>query len=347
MVTVDHEVLTSLTAEAGYFDELDDRLGPAGSRARLLSLEGDSRWDVRYHKFTHRGTPVAVVPVYRRRAKEWPSPLYTPAFEGQRNSPVPPGRCAVVGGRDGMISSLHVRADMRRPGVYRSILTTLSGAYRERGMHLYLPHFRADELDLISSALDTLPRRELTGADARLDGLFGEWGQSLLSKQRATLRHDLADSARLGVQTAVCGWDDVADHAAPLIASHYQAKGTPEHGLLVDRRVREWARCPEFEIMAFTAGAGDVQGVLVALIWRDWMDLLEIGMSHGHSEVRRCVYAQLIAHIPAAVGKARGLRKLRAGPAARMAKAARGAFFYDLESALVPPATPAADQAGG
>lgn len=337
MIQLAHDVLASLAREASYFDELDNDIGPVGSCARLLSLENDSRWEVRYHKFTHSGDPVAVVPVYRRRTKDWLNPLYTPDFPGQQDSPVPPRLCAMVGGRDGLLSSLHVREDARQLDVYRSILSKLSAAYREQGMRLYFPHFRVPELDLISAASDAPLWRKLTGEDARLDRLFGEW-QDLRKKQRATLRRDAVDSARLGLETAVCSWVEAADYAAPLIAGHHQAKGSPEHSLLVDRRIKQWEQCPEFEVMIFTARAKDVRGVLVALIWRDWMELLDIGLSPGHSEARRCVYAQLIAHLPAATGKERGLKKLRVGMTARMAKAVRGAFFFDVESALTPPA---------
>lgn len=328
MSALRHEVLPSLN---GAPDDLDDEIGPAGSRARLLMLEGDPRWETCYHRFTRDGEPVALVPVYQRRAKNWPSPLYSPDAPGQ-DSAIPPQRCVVVGGRDGMVSSLHVRPDSQSPDVYRAIMGALGETYGAQGLYLYLPHFRAPELDLFE-----VSQRWTTGEDARLDGLFGDWQTTLLSKQRATLRHDDADRARLGIETGVWRWDEVADRAAPLIAGHNLGKGTPEHGMLVDRRIRQWEQNPEFEILVFTADANDVRGVLVALIWREWMELLEIGLSPGHNEIRRCVYALLIAHLPAQEGKARGLTKLRAGPAARAAKAARGAVFCELQSALVAP----------
>lgn len=337
MTSLEHNIVTTLAGEAPHFDELDDDIGPVGSRARLLSLERDSRWEVCYHRFAQGADPVAVVPVYRRRTKKWLNPLYTPSFPGQHDSPIPPELCVVVGGVDGLLSSLHVRHDLRQPGIYRAIMSSLSTVYRERGMYLYFPHFRSTELDLISAALGAPLERRLTGADARLDRLFDDWGQSLRSKQRATLRRDAADSKRLGIETTVCSWADAADHAAVLIAGHHHAKGSPEHPALVDRRIRQWEQCSEFEVLVLKAHADDVQGVLVALIWRDWMDLLEIGLTHGHGEMRRCVYAQLAAHLPAAIGKARGLKKLRAGPESQAAKAARGAFFYNVESGLAPP----------
>lgn len=335
MTSLRHDVLTSLAGEAGYFDELDSGTGPVGSHAWLLSMESDARWESRYHKFTRGDNTIAIVPVYQRKAKEWRDPLYTPDFPVQPDSPVTPECCVLVGGRDRLLSSLHVQAEAREPEVYRAIMEALTEAYCQSGRYLYFPHFRAAELSLIAAASDTPPQRRLTGADARLDRLLGDWGKSLLSKERATLRHDLAEGTRLGVRTAVCDWADATDYAAPLIAGHHQAKGSPEHSLLVDRRVRQWERCTGFEVMVFTAQAEDVRGVVVAAVWRDWMELLEIGLGHGRGEVRRCVYAYLIAHLPAEAGKARGLRKLRVGPAARTPKAARGAFFHELESALV------------
>jgi len=328
-----HEVFSSLGGEAAYFDDLDHDLGPVASWTRLSALETDTRWRVEYHKFTLDQDPVAVVPVYRSRSKAWPNSFYTPELPRAEQA-IATNECALIGGRDGLTSSLHVRPDMRNAEVYGEIISTLEDAYLGDYEYLYFPCFRKPELDLIDTVLPAPLLRKPIGEDARLDRLFGDWDMSLLSKHRSTLRRDISDSARLGVQTAVGSWADARDIAAPLIAAHNQRKGVADHAAIVNFRVRQWESLDDVLVIVYRAWTSRVAGVLVAAAWKEWMDLQEIGISDGSGEERRCIYAQLIAHLPASTGRKMGLTKLRAGTAAKLPKSARGAFFHEVESGV-------------
>jgi hypothetical protein len=330
---VKHEVFHSLVGEATYFDDLDHDLGPVASWVRLSALEADTRWRVEYHKYTLGQDPVAVVPVYLSRCKAWPNSFYTPEISGAEQV-ITTNECALIGGRDGLTSSLHVRPDMRNAEVYGEILSTLEDVYLGDYEYLYFPCFRKPELDLIDTALPALLLRKHIGEDARLDRLFGDWNKSLLSKHRSTLRRDINDSARLGVQTAVSSWADAREIAAPLIVAHNRRKGVVDHAAITNFRIGQWESLDDVQVIVYRAWTSHVTGVLVAAAWKDWMDLQEIGISDGSGEERRCIYAQLIAHLPASTGREMGLTKLRAGPAAKLPKSARGAFFHEIESGV-------------
>ncbi|MDT3400331.1 hypothetical protein RKE29_27600 [Streptomyces sp. B1866] len=329
-----HEVRSSLADESDYFDELDKDLGPAGAWGRLLALEGDRRWRIEYHTFSsNTDRPLAVVPVYRRRVKKWPNSFYTPHLVDADSVPTT-DECLLVGGRDGVSSSLHVRPDARSPEVYREILQAIWASYPEKYRYLYFPCFPQAQLDLVNAALPTKLLRAPIGQDARLDRLFGDWEKSLLSKQRSTLRRDVVDSQRLGVRTAVFSWSEARKQAAPLIVEHHRRKAMVDHPDFVDFRVRQWEAQPGVRILVYKAWSPSVTGFLVAAVWKEWMDLLEIGLSPGGADERRCVYAQLIAHLPASTAKAMNLTKVRAGLSAKQAKSARGAYFSEIESGL-------------
>jgi hypothetical protein len=239
----------------------------------------------------------------------------------------------LVGGRDGLASSLHLAPEARSERMFPLIIAGLAEIYQRRDQLLAFPFFPIDELQAIQhSGLSLDIRAE--GSDARLDALFGDWTHTMRSKVRSTLRHDAVEAHRLGITTSISTWAEVIDWAAPLIAEHNRLKGFADHPRLVHYRVRQWERCDDMEILTFIAATHGAAGVIVAVVWRDWMNLQEIGLPSGAGLVRRCLYAQLLTHLPLAAGSERGVRWLRAGAEATTAKAARGATFQQMGSAL-------------
>jgi len=322
------EILSSASGLAGELDDMGADIGPVGSGARLSVLESDARWSAEYHRLSAGGQLIGIIPVFTCHARSWPNPLYVPA-----RPQIIPAHCVLVGGRDGLASSLRLTAPARSGRTFRLIIEKLASIYRQRGQLLAFPFFPVDELEAIrSSGLPLDIRTE--GRDARLDALLGDWSRTLRSKARSTLRRDAADAARLGIVTRISTWDEIASWAAPLVSDHNRLKGLPDHPRLVDHRVRQWERCEGMQVLAFTAAAGKAAGVLVAVMWQDWMDLQEIGLPPGSGEQRRCLYAQLIAHLPVAAGSKRGIRRVRAGTEATTAKAARGATFQLIGSGI-------------
>jgi hypothetical protein len=322
------ETLPSIAGMIDEFDGLGASIGPVGSGARLSRLEEDARWSAEYHRVSLGGRLIGVIPVFTCRARSWPNPLYVPV-----RPHIAPAHCVLVGGRDGMASSLHLTPKARSEDMFPLIIGRLADIYRRRSQLLAFPFCPIEELEAVKRSDLSLDVR-MEGRDARLDALFGDWPHTLRSKARSTLRHDAVEASQLGVTTRIGAWAEVADWAAPLIADHNRLKGFADHPRLVDHRVRQWERCEGMETLAFTAATAETAAVLVAVVWREWMDLQEIGLPPGSGLVRRCLYAQLIAHLPLAAGSERGVRWLRAGAEATMAKAARGATFQHIGSGL-------------
>ena len=325
------QVLASLgELDPQEFDRLDDSCGPVGSYARLVQLEQDPRWSAEYLCARESGLLLAAVPLYRLKRGGWPDPSYDPAGWGLHQSAMP-GSSTIVGGRSGLLSSVHVAAAIS--GTRRHLRLIEELVAREPRESLILPFVAESELAPWAAVLGSRLRSQLLGADARFDGHLA--GQPFSRKVRQTLTSDQRTADRCGVESAVRTWSEVRASAAGLIAANSKAKGLPDAEQLVDFRVRQWEACEGASVVVLTAQARGEYGVTVGVIWRDWMDLQEIGITGARSELRRVLYAQLLFHLPLRLARQRGVKHIRAGLTAEQPKALRGASFVPLAGGVV------------
>lgn len=321
------ETLGSLRdLDAREFDRLDASCGPVGSHARLVQLERDYRWSTEYLCAWENGTLLAAVPLYRLRKGAWPDPTYDPATWGSDQRPVP-SDSTVVGGRSGLLSSLHLAPAVR--GTRRHLRLIEELVTRESRRSLLLPFLPPGELRSWQEVLG--PRLSCLdlGADARFDGHLA--GEAPTRRVRQALGADQRMADKYGLTTSVRTWAQVRADAASLIAANSQARGLPDAEQLVDFRVRQWEACDGVRVVVLTAQAHGEQGIVVCVVWRDWIDLQEAGLTGEHSDLRRTLYAQLLFHLPVRFAAEHGgIRHLRAGLKAEQPKAIRGASFVPL-----------------
>jgi hypothetical protein len=322
------QVIPSLRAfDAQEFDRLDATCGPVGSHSRLLQLERDHRWSTEYLCAHEGGLLIAAVPLYRLKKGAWPDSSYDPATWGL-DQPLPPGEVTVVGGRSGLSSTLHVAREIA--GSRRHIRLIEELLVREPRRSLLLPFLTECQLRPWQGVLGTRLKHITLGGDARFDRTLPGL-PPLPRKVRQTLSRDQRMAQKYGVESEVKTWSEVRSFAAGLIADSNRAHGLADAEQLVDFRVRQWEACPDVSVVVFTARARREQGVLVAVVWRNWIDLQEMGLTGAPGDLRRTLYAQLLFHLPAQLARRLGdTRHIRAGLKAELPKAIRGAYFIPL-----------------
>jgi uncharacterized protein len=306
------------------------RARPPQTRDRLLALEEDSRFPVRY-----LSTGAVVLAVYEPTLEEWSDPAYDPSrrLDGAASSPA---EWALAGGRADLRSALLVApsapADEAVEAGARLVLAAAEDA-RAAGRRLALPYLD-DESPLLDavrrlgpSRLAELGRRALipdVGAD------LGSYLALLSGRRRSIVRRDLRDLERAHVAATPAPWADVGE-AAPLVYRIHARHGEPDHPLLVADRLERWDENPAVETVAFELRRdGRLAGV--SLGWRrgETLELYEIGLSEDLGQLRRLCYHEIMFYAPLRFAWAHGLRRLELGLSSEEPKQKRGALLLPV-----------------
>lgn len=316
------------------FDALDTTAGAAACYQRLRQRQADGRWTSHYLRATEDGRLTAAIPVYAYRGKAWPNRYYDAAtwqLPGGVRDDLVPGSCLLVGGCSDGRSSLHVRC---RPGgrhPLRRLVAELAGFAADRDRCLVFPYLYAGARAALTEATGDRIAWTLLRREAHLRGVAeAGWERSLGSKVNGVLRRDRRLIAAADLDRSTHTWPEVEDEAGELVAAHNVRKGDPDHPEFVRMRYAEWQQCEGVQLVVFRAAAGEVRGVLTALVWQDELELCEIGLTAGEGPRRLAAYLDLLFHRPLAFARSRGLRAIRAGSAAEIPKRSRGAVFEDL-----------------
>lgn len=316
------------------FDRLDPDVGVLGCYTRVKLREADGRWRVTYVRAVEAGTLKAAVPLYASRMTDWPDPAYDPANWG-----LPPtvsqgctaARCLVVGSFEERCSALHVERSAREPGQLRQILAAIARTAASQDRHLSFPYFSSGAADALSAAAYGRIAWAPLGPEAIIRGLSDPgWEASLPKRIRYNLRHDRELIEAAAIIGGHCSWAEAEDTASELIAKHNVKHGHIDHPEFVRARQRLWTGFPQAEHFVFTVRSPAVTGVEVAVVWRDELDLREMGLAGEEGPERRAAYLDLAFHQPIRFAQSRGLRLIRFGMEAGKVKAGRGAVLQDL-----------------
>lgn len=316
------------------FDALDDQAGAAGCYERISQRETDGRWRTNYVYLADDGAAKAVVPLYSCRGKAWPDPAYDPStwdLPGEAAGEFSGGRAILLEGCADLRSGLHIAGPYRGPDHVRTILVAAARVAAVRGCGIAFPYVFPEAQRALAEAARDAITWSLLGREARWSGISDPaWEERQKSQVRYVLRRDRRLIAQAGVTASALAWSAVQESACDLIAAHNARKGLSDHPEFVRMRHREWDECPGVELVAFTATAGEVAGVLTALVWTTELELYEIGLSGDEGADRLAAYLALLFHEPMKFARSRGLRNIRAGMAATIPKTARGATLSNL-----------------
>jgi hypothetical protein len=304
---------------------LDPTLGALGSPGRLEQHSHDPRWTPRFVLVRQDGALRAALPIFLGHGLQWSDQIHNPQDWGHPHAPTP-DKSALVGGRLEIRGSLRCAAD---PAVLAAVADGLADVPELAGRELFLGYLAPDQRELaerIFGPIDWLAAADdFTFPEPVVRGSLMDLPQPV----RYTIRHGERKIAERDVLTEVSTWTEHDGAAGELIAEHNERKGQPDHPELVRYRMDRWAECPEVTplVVEAIAGAGPdaLAGAATLLLYRDEVEIYEVGIpDDGHPD-RHDLYLHLTFHEPRRIAQERGARLVRSGFGAPRPKLLRGA----------------------
>lgn len=310
---------------------LSSREGIFFTRSRLEWMWEDPRWADFVVAVRNAHGLAGLLPVSVPRLAEWPDRLYDVSKVTGSAGYEAPATCLLGGRADARGSMLFGRAlsgderylvadcavgalmelarDRRQrcAGLYISVREAeLSGALRRAGMRAYPAPARS------------VIRWPEPTVEAFLDHLTGS--------HRAVVRRDWRKREALGLSCVPGAWDDLADEAAPAIASILGKHGYQSHPRLVRMRLGRWGVIAGDRGFALRAGTAST-AIGYAFGWHDQdvTTMYEVGFAQDRSPLSRAAYLELLVYGPVAAACAGGISALDLGMFAAEPKRLRGA----------------------
>lgn len=302
--------------------QLDETVGALGCHGRLVQTSNDPRWQPRYVVVRDGSRLCAALPIFLGAGEQWSDQLHSPAAWGHPEPPLPE-KSALIGGR------LEIRGSMRcqdSPEVLRAVSDAVADLAELRGRSLFFGYLDDRQQRLAEKLFGPMewlaeyedfvyPEQVVHGAT-----------DDLPAKVRHNIRADERQMAQHGITVEAVPWRDYQGNAEELIAAHNNRMQTMDHPALVRYRMDQWDECPEVSVLVLRARAADAEeGVLTVLLFRDELEVYEIGLPEEGGPARRALYTCLIFHGPRQVARDHGLRRVRAGLTAGTPKRLRGA----------------------
>jgi hypothetical protein len=298
---------------------LDSTLGALGSRGRLVQHTGDPRWEARYIVVRDDGTLVAAVPVFLGHGGQWSDHIHQPADWGYPGAPVQE-HSALVGGRLEIRGSLRCKDD---PDVLRAA----GDACRAQlsGREIFFGYFDERQQRLAEAMFGPVEWLAwYEDFDYPPEVVRGELAD-LPRGVRQSIRAGERKVAEFGIETAVVPWAEYDGSGCALIAAQNRRKGIADHAALVGYRLDQWSECDDVSVYFVHGTTGDEEGAVSLLVYRDEVEVYEVGLPDGNGPSRRTLYSCLTFDVPRRLARELGLTKVRAGLGAAQPKRIRGA----------------------
>jgi hypothetical protein len=301
--------------------DLDRNLGAAGCLGRLVQHSADPRWVPRYVIVRDGPLLLAMVPIFLGVGKQWSDQIHSPQRWGHVE-PALPANSALIGGR------LEIRGSLccaDEPEVIRMVADGCASINELRGRDLFFGYLDEHQQALAEAVFGPVKwlaeYEDFVYPDEVVQGPLA----SLPRNVRQTIRHSERQVAehQISVQTSL--WTEYHGNACDLIADHNIRKGVVDHPALVRYRMEQWNDCEEVTALVVHAVADGMDGAVTLLLYRDEMEVYEIGLPGQEDVRRRALYACLTFHEPRRVARSRALTKIRAGLGAARPKQLRGA----------------------
>lgn len=321
---------------AANFDSLDSTAGAAGCYHRVRQWQADGRWQVRYVSGVVDGRFVAGVPIINSSGRNWPDARYHPAHWGMTPESLSAEQIMLVGGCADLRSNLQICDGKRWQAIPGEVVLHIARIAAAEGRCLVFPYISGPAVKRLTAAAGGQISWRPVAREAHFDGVLEPDHESKSgSRIRGVWRRDRKLLARTDLHTWVTAWPEAAAEASGLIATHNSRKGQVDHAEFVRMRHDQWDECEQVELIVFGAECPGVRGMMSAFIWRDELELYEIGLTGSEGPHRLAAYISLLFHQPLALARERGLRRIRAGTGAETPKSSRGAAFTDLHAGLL------------
>ena len=149
---------------------------------------------------------------------------------------------------------------------------------------------------------------------------------SLDHKRRSVVKRDIKQLQQLDLVMKVSEATKVIAEAAPLVWNIKNRHGIPDHIVLVEDRLGDWAANPVGERVAFTVhdSAGQLLAVSFGCLHRNVLEMSEIGLLND-STIRQLVYAEVLLYAPIRMASVAGGTEISLGLGSVIPKKLRGA----------------------
>lgn len=298
---------------------LDGTLGALGSRGRLAQHTGDPRWPARYVLARDGDRLLAAVPVFLGGGGMWSDQIHQPADWGFGDTPSQE-KSALAGGR------LEIRGSLRcvdDPAVLRAVAEVCRAGLTGRDVFLgYLDRRQQRLAEAVFGPVEWLVRYE--DFDYPAEVVQGDLAD-LPRAVRQSIRAGERKIAEFGIEAVAVPWADYTGSGCDLIAAQNKRKGMTDHAALVGFRLDQWDECDEVSVYVVHATMGDEEGAVSLLVYRDEVEVYEVGLPEGDGPSRRTLYSCLTFDEPRKLARKLGLTKIRAGLGAAQPKKIRGA----------------------
>jgi hypothetical protein len=306
---------------------LDDTVGALGSRGRLDQHSHDPRWAARYVVVREEGRLRAALPIFLGHGAQWSDQINNPADWGHDGEAVPENS-ALIGGRLEIRGSLRCAAD---PDVLAAVRDAALSIPELAGRELFFGYLPADQrpsAEAIFGPIEWLASYDdFTYPQPVIRGDLMDLPQPV----RYTIRHGERKAAELGVRTEVTPWPEYEGTACELIAEHNNRKGQTDHPELVRYRMDVWDDCDEVTVLVVhcvaESGQEILEGAQTLLLFRDEVEVYEVGLPESDNPDRHTLYTHLTFHEPRRIAQEHNGTTVRSGFGAPKPKLIRGAEF--------------------
>jgi len=282
------------------------------------------------------GRFVVGVPIVNSRGRNWPDSRYHPDHWGMTSEPLTAEQIMLVGGCADLRSNLQISDGERWRALPGEVVRHIARLAAAEGRCLVFPYVSGPAAKRLTDASGGLISWRPAAREAHFDDVLEPDHESKLgSRVRGVWRRDRKLLARTDLHTWVDDWPEAAAEASALIATHNSRKGQADHTEFVRMRHDQWDECEQVELIVFGAECTGVRGMMTAFIWRDELELYEIGLTGEEGPHRLAAYISLLFHQPLALARERGLGRIRAGIGAETPKSSRGAVFTDLHAGML------------
>jgi hypothetical protein len=142
---------------------------------------------------------------------------------------------------------------------------------------------------------------------------------------RQSIRAGERKIAEFGIEASVVPWSDYSGSGCALIAAQNKRKGMVDHAALVGYRLGLWDECDDVSVYMAHATMGEDEGAASFLVYRNEVEVYEVGLPEGDGPARQTLYSCLTFHEPRRLAQELGLLKVRAGLGAAQPKKIHGA----------------------
>lgn len=287
------------------------------------------------------GTLLGVLPIYRLRRGDFPSPIFDPRHVapdifGQVGHG--PERFLLVGGYSDLVSGCAVSATASSTRRFETRIALTRGALEHARVRMLTPvglYVRNEDRDAYLAAWQPAMSAEIAqSATLAVKGASDEdYAASLSSGRRSIVRRDWTRFKRSGLRAAEADPLAVIDEAVEYVCEVKRRHGIADHPRLVRVRLHRWCdlNCDDNIAFVVRDESDSMIGVSFGCRYQSMVEMYEIGL-HPTDDCRHLAYVEVLVYGPMRYAQKLGCRQIMLGLDSPRPKFLRGATLSPVSS---------------